>query len=154
MPKQPKIPAQNIAPDAGPKGGAGAARIINQKAKAAVDKTHGATNALGHGRSQLIEPFSGIQTLADFTEGLPDFMVGVGTAGMSFTLITDFGTFNLGIGGTSSNPLGYLSAPGFGNLFDAGFRNGPGSISFGPGISPPNNMKGTTSSGPSGGVKK
>lgn len=154
MPKKPNIPAQHSAPNTGKKQGDGAPAIINAKSKAAVDKSHGATNALGHGRSQIIEPFSGIQTLADFTEGLPDFMVGVGTAGMSFTLITDFGTFNLGIGGRSSNPLGYLSAPGFGNLFDAGFRNGPGSISFGPGISPPNNMKGTTSSGPSGGVKK
>lgn len=149
-PKKPSKPPVRVIPDSGKHGGAGLPRVARALAKGEVEKTADATGATGAGRTQLGEaPYSGIQSLADFTEGLPDFMVGMGIAGLGFTLVTDFGTFNLGIGGTSGNPLGFLSRPGFGQLFNAGFKGTPGGAT----LSPPNNMKGTTSSGPSGGTK-
>lgn len=157
--RQPNLPIPRKATDMGRNQPANLGRLIKESIKSQISKTHYASDSTYSNRSQGVEAqFSSLQSLADVFQGLINFMVGKGLAGQDWTLVTDFGTFNLGMAGTSNNPLGFINQPGFGQLFNPGFSSSPGGAispgQIGATISPPNIMSGVTSSGPSGGVSR
>lgn len=141
-------PPPSDNPNTGPQLPGATGAQINAAIKGIVAASHEGTAATYASRGKLAEStFDCLQSLVDYSAGILAFMVGQGKAGFSF----NFEGNNFTFGGRFNTPLGSIgNRPFTGVSFDAGFRNVPGQVT----ISPPNTQKGTTSTGPSGGVRK
>lgn len=139
-------PEPSDNPNTGPNLPGADGALINAAIKGVVAASHEASAATIKNRSMLAEArFSGLQSLVDFSAGIQAFMTGVGLAGIKFTYEgNNFefgGRFNTPFGFVGNHPSGFSSSP-------TGFSNGPLSMT----LSPPSTMKGTTATGPQGGV--
>lgn len=140
MPIMSPVPPTN--PNTGKNRGGAPGKVLAQGISQHNTKDHLGSDATYANRKMMGEDsFSPLQSLVDCIFGLKNFMVGIGQAGLD----VEFEGNHFQFGGFSNNPLGFVGHS------PSGASSSPGSIA---GISPPNTMKGVTSSGPSGGVTK